>query len=144
MGFSNRWITADGSLHDQPITIRYRDEIEDQLKKGEYPHCIQISWTAEDVDAETGYPSALELDKIDAFNQKLMSAIESNKHGLLVMVLMNQGINQWILYARENEEIQADLNSIPTDAGLYPIEVVTEEDATWQIFTELRGAIKTH
>lgn len=144
MGFSNRWVTADGSLHDQPITIRYRDEIDEQLEAGDYPHCIQISWTAEEVDAETGYPSANELEKIDAFNQKLMSAIEPQKHGLLVMVLMNQGINQWILYARDNQEIQTDLNSIPTDAGLYPIDVVTEEDAAWQVFTELRGAIKAN
>ena len=144
MGFSNRWVTADGTLHDQPITIRYRDEVEPQLESGKYAQCIQISWTAEQVDPETGYPSASELEKIDAFNQKLMAAIEPNMHGLLVMVLMNQGINQWILYAADNDEIQQDLNTIPTDAGLYPIEVVTEEDPEWQIFANLRGAIKTH
>lgn len=144
MGFSNRWITADGTLHDQPITIRYRDEVDGDLESGKYENCIQISWKAEQVDPETGYPTEAELDKIDAFNQKLMSAIEPKSHGLLVMVVMHQGINQWVLYAADNEDIQHDLNSIPTDAGLYPIEVVTEEDAQWKIFQDLRGAIKTH
>ena len=143
MGFSNCWITADGTLHDQPITIRYRDEVQTELESGKYAQCIQISWSAEQVDPETAYPTADELERIDAFNQKLMAAIEPKAHGLLVMVVMHQGVNQWVLYAADNEEIQQDLNSIPTDAGLYPIEVVTEEDVEWKIFQGLRGAIKT-
>ncbi|MFT6976074.1 MAG: hypothetical protein ACJA0E_002077, partial [Bermanella sp.] len=93
-------------------------------------------------DPETGYPSVSELEKIDAFNIKLMEAIEPSEHGIVVMVLMAQGINQWIIYVRSNEEIQIDLNTIPTDTGLYPIDVVSEEDVSWNNFTELREAIK--
>lgn len=143
MAFSTRWVLADGTLNDQPITIRYRDNVQSELDSGEYQQCIQISWEAEEVDKVTGYPSVFELEKIDAFNQKLMAAIEANKHGLVVMVLMAQGVNQWIIYVRDNDEIQKDLNTIPTDTGLYPIDVVSEEDAEWDIFTELRDAIKT-
>jgi hypothetical protein len=144
MAFSNRWVLADGTLNDQPITIRYRNEVQAQLDSGEYGQCIQISWEAEDVDTETGYPSAAELEKIDAFNIKLMEAIEPTEHGIVVMVLMAHGVNQWIIYVRSNEEIQMDLNTIPTDKGLYPIDVVSEEVASWNNFTELRDAIKTH
>lgn len=144
MAFSNRWVLADGTLNDQPITIRYRDNVQSEQDSGGYENCIQISWEAEDVDSETGYPSPSELEKIDAFNKKLMDAIEPSGHGLVVMVLMAQGVNQWIIYVRDNEEIQKDLNKIPTDTGLYPIEVVSDEDPQWSIFTELRDAIKTH
>ena len=144
MAFSNRWVLADGTLNDQPITIRYRDNVQNEQDSGDYGNCIQISWEAEDVDSETGYPSPNELEKIDAFNKKLMDAIEPSEHGLVVMVLMAQGVNQWIIYVRDNEEIQKDLNKIPTDTGLYPIEVVSDEDPQWSIFTELRDAIKTH
>lgn len=144
MAFSNRWVLADGTLNDQPITIRYRDNVQEQLESGKYGQCIQISWEAEEVDSDTGYPSANELEHIDAFNTKLMEAIEPNQHGILVMVLMAQGVNQWIIYVRDNEEVQKDLNTIPTDTGLYPIDVVSDEDSAWSIFTELRDAIKTH
>ncbi|EAT13760.1 DUF695 domain-containing protein [Bermanella marisrubri] len=143
MAFSNRWITADGTFQNDPITIRYRDGVEDEKGSGQYPHCIQIVWEASDVDADTGYPNQAELIKIDAFNQKLMQAIESKPCGLLVMVLTSQGINQWILYATSNEEVTLALDSIPTDTGLYPIEVSSEEDADWLVFTQLRDAIKT-
>ncbi|MFT6154286.1 MAG: hypothetical protein ACJAYK_002269 [Crocinitomicaceae bacterium] len=142
MAFSNRWVLADGTLNDQPITIRYRSEVQVELDSGDYGQCIQISWDAEEVDPETGYPSVSELEKIDAFNIKLMEAIEPSEHGIVVMVLMAQGINQWIIYVRSNEEIQIDLNTIPTDTGLYPIDVVSEEDVSWNNFTELREAIK--
>ena len=144
MAYSNRWVLADGTLNDEPITIRYRDEIQGELESGKYAQCVQILWNADQVDAESGYPSTEELDKIDAFNKKLMSAVETDSHGLLVMVLMSQGVNQWILYVRDNDELQSDLNTIPTDTGLYPIEVTTDVDSQWDIFTQLRDAIKTH
>lgn len=143
MAFSNRWITADGTFQNDPITIRYRDGIEDERVSGTYPHCIQIVWEAADVDVDTGYPSQNELIKIDAFNQKLMQAVEAKPSGLLVMVLTSQGVNQWILYAKSNEQVTAALDTIPTDTGLYPIEVTSEEDEDWTIFMQLRDAIKT-
>ncbi len=143
MSFSNRWVLADGTLNDEPITIRYREELDAQLSSGEFGQCVQISWNAASVDPKTGYPSDSELIKIDDFNQKLMSAIETDAHALVVMVIMCQGINQWILYAKDTAQMQADLNTIPTDTGLYPIEIVAEEDAEWAIFTQLRDAIKT-
>ncbi|MGR6874260.1 DUF695 domain-containing protein [Pseudomonas sp. HK3] len=143
MAFSTRWVLADGTLNDEPITIRYRDELENEQASGEFNQCVQISWSAADVDAVTGYPSDKELLLIDDFNQKLMSAIEDDGHALVVMVIMCQGINQWILYAKDTTQLQSDLNTIPTDTGLYPIEIVAEEDASWDIFTQLRDAIKT-
>lgn len=144
MAYSNRWVLADGTLNDEPITIRYRDEVNQELESGQYAQCVQILWNADQVDSETGYPSTEELDKIDEFNKQLMAAVETDSHGLLVMVLMSQGVNQWILYVRDNDELQADLNRIPTDTGLYPIEVTTDVDAQWDVFTQLRDAIKTH
>ena len=144
MEFSNRWVLADGTLNDQPITIRYRDKVQEEFESGEYSQCIQISWSAEEIDPQTGYPSADELEKIDGFNQKLMTALENEKHGLLVMVLMCDGVNQWILYCRDIDQVQQDLNKIPTDTGLYPIEVTSDDDRQWEIFTELRDAIKIH
>jgi len=144
MAFSNRWVLADGTLKDQPITIRYRDQVQEQLESDQYQQCIQISWQAQEQDPETGYPSAAELEKIDAFNQKLMAAVETEQHGLLVMVLMCEGVNQWIMYSKDIKQVQQDLNTIPTDTGLYPIEVTSDEDPQWEIFTQLRDAIKTH
>jgi len=143
MAFSTRWVLADGTLNDKPITIRYRDGLDAEHASKAFAHCVQISWEAAEVDPSTGYPSDKELILIDDFNQKLMAAVEEQSHALVVMVIMCQGINQWILYAKDTSQLQADLNTIPTDTGLYPIEIVAEEDVEWGIFTQLRDAIKT-
>ncbi len=143
MAFSTRWVLADGTLNEQPITIRYRESIQSELDSAQYQQCIQIAWQAAEQDPITGYPSSDELEKIDVFNQKLMDAVEAGEHGLLVMVLMCEGINQWIIYAKDNDQIQKALNTIPTDTGLYPIEVTSDVDPQWEIFTQLRDAIKT-
>jgi len=142
MAFSNRWVLADGTLHDDPITIRYREEVDQYRQSGQFPHCIQIEWEAEDVDATTGYPSEQELIKIDEFNKKLMAAVEAEPCGIVVMILMAQGVNQWIMQVSDNEKLQQALDTIPTDTGLYPIQVTTEEDQDWDTFTQLRDAIQ--
>lgn len=144
MAFSNHWALADGTLNDKPIEIRYRDQILNEQESGEYGQCVQIAWNAESSDPVTGFPSVEEMNQIDAFNQRLMEVVEADEHGILVMVLTSQGINQWILYCRDLEQTQQDLNRIPTDQGLYPIEVVAEEDSAWETFTQLRDAIKAH
>lgn len=144
MAFSNHWALADGTLNEQPIEIRYRDDIDPQKSSGEYNHCVQIAWNADSSNPQTGFPSDEEMLRIDAFNQRLMDVMESDAHGILVMVLTSQGVNQWILYCRNLEETQQDLNRIPTDQGLYPIEVVAEDDVNWDTFTQLRDAIKAH
>jgi len=144
MAFSNHWALADGTLHDKPIEIRYRDHILNEQESGLYGHCVQIAWNAESSDPVTGFPSIEEMNQIDAFNQRLMEVVEADEHGILVMVLTSQGVNQWILYCRDLEQTQQDLNRIPTDQGLYPIEVVAEEDSSWETFTQLRDAIKAH
>lgn len=142
MVFSNRWTFADGTLHEKPIEIRFREQVDQEQASGQYGQCIQIAWNADRIDDGTGFPTPEELSDIDAFNQKLMTALEAEQHGILVMVLTSQGIVQWILYCRDLDEAQADLNTIPTDTGLYPIEVVADSDPEWDTYTQLRDAIK--
>ena len=142
MAFSNHWTTADGTLNDQPIMIHYRGDVETLQQSNQYGQCVQIAWNAEDVNPLNGFPSMDEMAKIDGFNLRLMDVIEAEQHGIVVMVLTSQGVNQWIIYCRNLEEMRQDLDRIPTDQGLYPIEVVAEEDASWETFTELRDAIQ--
>ncbi len=144
MAFSNRWVLADGTLEKKPITIRYRENIEREFESNLYGHCVQINWQAEELDHKSGYPSAVEMLKIDDFNRRLMEVVEEDAHGLVAMILTSEGVNQWILYCRDLDELQSDLNRIPTDEGLYPIEVTAQDDSQWDTFKELRGAIKTH
>ena len=46
MAFSNRWVLADGTLNDEPITIRYRDELDAELEKVKEILKENIFWRA--------------------------------------------------------------------------------------------------
>jgi hypothetical protein len=141
MSFSNHWVLADGTLNNSPITIRYRDQVDAEQKSGFYPYCVQIAWNADEVDPDNGYPVVDEMERIDLFNKALMMALEEKDHGLLTMVLTSQGVNQWVIYARSLDRVKEALDSIPTEKGLYPIEVVADEDIPWATYTELTSAI---
>ncbi|MCP5326428.1 MAG: DUF695 domain-containing protein [Oceanospirillaceae bacterium] len=141
MSYSNHWVLADGTLNNSPITIRYRDQVSAEQTSGQYPYCVQIAWNADEVDPASGYPAMDEMERIDLFNKALMMALEEKQNGLLTMVLTSQGVNQWVIYARSIERVKEALDSIPTEKGLYPIEVVADEDAPWATYTELTAAI---
>ncbi len=141
MSYSNHWVLADGTLNNSPITIRYRDQVNAEKDSGLYPYCVQIAWNADEVDPASGYPAMDEMERIDLFNKALMMALEEKQNGLLTMVLTSQGVNQWVIYARSIDRVKEALDSIPTEKGLYPIEVVADEDAPWATYSELTAAI---
>ena len=58
------------------------------------------------------------------------------------MMLTNNGTNQWVIYCRDLELLQQGLDAIPTTDGLYPIEIVADEDPEWSTFVQVFEVIK--
>ncbi|WP_430462106.1 DUF695 domain-containing protein [Thalassolituus sp. LLYu03] len=141
---NNRWIRASGSLHDKPISIQYREDWQSVRDADSLPLCVQIAWQAQSVDDSTGFPSLSEQTSILTFSEHLQKQLEPGENALVTMVITHDGVNQWIIYCRDLDVLKEGLNRIPTDAGLYPIEVVADEDAAWNTFTQVYQAIQSH
>lgn len=141
---NNRWIRASGSLNDKPISIQYREDWAAVRDADHMPVCVQIAWQAETVDDSTGFPSLIEQSSILTFSEHLQNALEPAENALVSMVITHDGVNQWVIYCRDLDVLKADLDKIPTQDGLYPIEVVADEDPEWAIFTQVYQAIQSH
>lgn len=138
---NNRWVRASGSLNDKPISIQYRADWEAVQETDTLPVCVQIAWNAASVDDSTGFPSLSEQTAILSFSEHLQRELEASENALITMVITHDGINQWIIYCRDLETVRGRLNRIPLDDGLYPIEVVADEDPEWLTFTKVYQAI---
>ena len=44
MKLDNRWVKADGSLNEMPISIHSREDWQETADSGRFPICIQIAW----------------------------------------------------------------------------------------------------
>lgn len=142
MLLNNRWIRASGELHDKPITIQYRDGWELMKESEKYPVCVQIAWNAESADDSNGFPGQGEQQRIMAFHDQLQSQLEQDEKAVVCMMITHSGVNQWVVYSQSVEHAEDGLNQIPTEDGLFPIEVVADEDPDWQTFTQVYQAIR--
>lgn len=145
LGFSmlanNQWVRSSGTLQGKPISIQHRADWQLAKDVAEYAICVQLAWHAQSVDEHTGFPSLAEQGDILIFSERLQQAIETNENALIVMVLAHDGINQWVIYTRDLEQLKAAIEGIPDQSDSYPIEVVADSDPDWQTFSQIYQVI---
>ena len=67
MKLDNRWVTADGTLNELPITIYSREDWKVISESGRFPICIQIAWHSSQRNEINGHPALHEMQKIEVF-----------------------------------------------------------------------------
>lgn len=138
---NNRWIRASGDLNGKPISIQYREDWALAVEADKYAICVQIAWHADTQDESTGFPAAEEQQQIMTFHQSLQDVLEPDENAIVSMMITHDAINQWIIYCSDLDSLKTSLDSIPTDTGLYPIEVVADDDPEWKIFCQVHDVI---
>lgn len=138
----NRWVTADGTLNELPITIHYREDWQATAHSGRFPICIQIAWQGVTRDDKCSYPAQQEMQQIEVFHHQLQQQTEQEGHGIVAMVLTHDGLNQWVLYCDDIAKISKGLDQIVAPARGFPIEIVADEDAQWQTFKKVHQVIQ--
>jgi hypothetical protein len=142
MKFDNRWVTADGTLNELPITIYSREDWKGTADSGRFPICIQIAWQAEQRDETNAYPSKQDMLKIDVFHHQLQGQLEANGHAMVAMVITHDGVNQWVIYCDDIEPVKNGLDQIIAPEDGFPIEIVADEDEQWNTFKKVHQAIQ--
>ena len=141
MLLNNRWVRAGGSLREKPISIQFREDWQSAMDSGLYGVCVQIAWNAESRDDSSGFPSTDEQARILAFTEQLQLVLEKQADSVVAMMITHDGINQWIIYTRDLDVLKKHLDEVPTTNGLYPIEVVADEDKAWDTFVQVHNRI---
>ncbi len=142
MKLDNRWVTADGTLNELPITIHSREDWEAIAESDRFPICVQIAWHADTKDENSAYPSPAEMQKIEIFHHQLQLQLESDAHTVVAMVITHDGVNQWVIYTDDIEMVKAGLSKLTAPEQGFPIEIVADEDAQWQTFKKVHQAIQ--
>lgn len=142
MKLDNRWVTADGTLNELPITINSREDWEAIAQSGRFSVCIQIAWHAKQRDESNAYPSQQEMVQIDIFHHQLQSQLEAAGNAVVAMVITHDGVNQWVIYCDDIESVKEGLNTLSAPEQGFPVEIVADEDADWETFKKVHQAIQ--
>jgi hypothetical protein len=142
MKLDNRWVIADGTLNDLPITIHSREDWQETADSGRFSVCIQIAWHSAERNESNGHPSVQEMKKIEVFHHQIQSQFEKGGHSIIAMVITHDGLNQWVIYSDDLEQFKTDLSQLTAPSNGYPIEVVADEDPHWETFKKVHQAIQ--
>ena len=141
MKLDNRWVIADGTLNDLPITIHSRENWQESADSGRFSICIQIAWHAPERNESNAYPSQQEMQKIELFHHQLQAQLEKQGHTVIAMVITHDGVNQWVIYTDDIEQLKTELAQLDTSEQGFPIEVVADEAPHWHTFKKVFEAI---
>ncbi len=142
MKLDNRWVTADGTLNELPITIHSREDWKTTAESGRFPICIQIAWHASAKDEGNAHPSQKEMQQIEVFHHQLQLQLENDGHSVIAMVITHDGVNQWVIYTDDIELVKQGLNNLTAPEEGLPIEIVADEDKEWLTFKKVHQAIQ--
>lgn len=135
------WAVAEGTHKGKPLIIRFRNEFNEKPDVSQFPKRINVSWS---YDGEaTGMPS-VELSKsMEAFEDRLVAAVESDVTAVLTAVITNDNRRIWVYYTSSVPTFGKRLNEMPQESKPYPIAIEAADDPSWRfLYDDVLAGIK--
>lgn len=126
---NDQWIAADGTHNGKPLLIRFRSELRKNPDLSQYPNLIKITWNFE--TNSTGMPDSAASANMEAFEDRLITAVEPSQAAVLTAVITNDGARVWIFYTSNVGQFGHLLTEMPQEPEPYPIFLSTERDPEW-------------
>jgi hypothetical protein len=137
---ADEWSMLETEVSGLPAFVRLRMNVKSFMKSGSYRTLLRVVWEYEpDVDYQL--PSDEELERLDAFEERLCVALEDDGHAVLAFVMTNEGLRQWLFYVKDVNESVRRINAMPQESDGYPIELSAAEDPEWQEHQALAKSI---
>ena len=123
------WICIEFQQDGQPILLRYR-EFPSEFQKDRYPDRLNIFWNLRE-PTDVGLPFDYELDQQQAFEDRLVEAVENDHHSVLSLIMCGKNQKEYIFHTPQPSEFMRRLNEMPQDEEPYPIEIYHNPDPDW-------------
>lgn len=100
-----------------------------------WAHRVNLNWTMTHPD-DRGFATDVELERLHPFEDRLVEAVETDEHSILVLVVTDNGSREFIFYTRSPQELVGRLTATPQEEERYPLEIQAFEDPRWQFYED--------
>jgi Family of unknown function (DUF695) len=134
------WATAKTthSRNGRIIFFRFARELQPHFDRASQPDLIIVVWKYE---SETGQPRSDEYERMSIFEDMLGPAVFEGEFATLALVSTGENLREWIYYARSEDEFMDRLNQALAGA-VFPIEIHTATDPTWENYESFRKGLR--
>ncbi|HEY8226970.1 MAG TPA: DUF695 domain-containing protein [Pyrinomonadaceae bacterium] len=129
---SSTWVLVKTERERRPLLIRFR-QFPGGLPRATYSQRISIVWKLSDPD-ENGLPSDEEFDKLAAFEDRVMAAVEHDQHSIFTVMLSGNGESEFVFYTADVPGFIERLRSMPQEVERHPISIHQYDDSNWTYF----------
>ena len=82
-----------------------------------------------------GWPTDEEFSRLEVFEDRLVNAVESDQHSILVGALTCNGQKEFIFHTADVPGFMERLNNMPQEKERYPVTIQSYDDPDWYYFT---------
>jgi hypothetical protein len=134
-----KWTVAQGKTGQYPYTLRIR-HLPSAFPRQRYPQRLNIFWSVAEANA-SGYPTASESQRLSAFEDRLIAAVESDRSAILVVVMTGRREREFVFHTADPDEFVRRLTNMPQERAPYPIEIHRNKDAQWRYYDKELGRL---
>jgi hypothetical protein len=125
------WTVAEGRTEDsRPLLIRFR-EVSRAFPRELFSRRINIFWKMVQPRAD-GLPTDAESERLKAFEDRLVSAVEPSNEAVLSVVLTAAGVREWVFHTGHVDRFLTQLTEMPQEVERYPVELHANDDPGWE------------
>ncbi|HSE33219.1 MAG TPA: DUF695 domain-containing protein [Pyrinomonadaceae bacterium] len=133
MGFdSTTWAVAESEYEGHALFIKFR-EFPQSFMKWRYPQRLNIFWKMSDPD-ENELPTNEEFQRLAAFEDRLVDAVEGDEHSILLAALTCNGESEFLFHTSDVAGFLERLTNMPQEPERYPITIQHYLDPNWAYF----------
>ena len=135
------WSIAEGIDEGMPVITRFRN-FDQSFPRSRYPKRLNIFWKFSN-PKDNGLPSPEDSVQAEAFEDRLVEAVENDNHSILSMVLTGKGQREYVFHTSNANEFLQRLTAMPQEQDRYPIEINSFEDVDWNYDGSVLGDISS-
>lgn len=134
------WATAisTNSHNGRQIIFRYAEKLSPAFDRGSQPIRVIIVWKYQ---SENGQPVTEDHQRMILLEDALESALEKDRFATLALVSTGENLREWTYYARSETEFMARLNFAFAGMDIFPIEIHSASDPSWEAYEQFRAGI---
>jgi hypothetical protein len=132
------WATAisSNSANGRQIIFRYAKRLRPSFDRSAQPDRIIIAWK---YHSENGQPNFGDHRDMNMMEDALERALDGSGIATLALVSTGENLREWTYYAQSEDVFIERLNLALEGMTPFPIEIHTERDPTWAMYSRFRA-----